>query len=188
VGGFAFPAESHDAALLRNLVPGGYTMRVAPGSSNGGITLLELFDASTSGTKALAHFSSVAVRAGLAGGERALVGGFTVTGEGSIRMLVRAVGPGLKQRGISSGATDPRLSIFRSGSNTPIASNDNWAVQPTGTDLTRLFAALGASALVPNSKDAALVVTLEPGNYTFRADAADGADGLALLEFYLIDL
>lgn len=187
MGAFAFPAGSHDAALLRNLVSGTYALRVAPTASSGGITLLEAFDASAVDAKS-ARVSGISVRAIVGAGDRAFVGGFTVTGGADVRLLVRAVGPGLKQRGITSGASDPRLSIFRSGSNVAVATNDNWSAQPDGHDLSRLFAALGASALADGAKDAALVISLAPGSYTFTADVADGVEGLALLEFYAIDL
>jgi hypothetical protein len=188
VGAFAYAANSGDAALLRNLVPGSYTLRVAPVASAGGVSLFELFDATPAGTTPAAKVNTIAARALAGVGGRALVGGFTVAADRPVRVLLRAIGPGLKQLGLASGATDARLSVFRAGSNVALASNDDWARQANNKDLTRLFAAAGAFALGENSKDAALDVTLEPGSYTFTADTGAGSEGLVLVEIRVIDL
>src|SRR5205085_925249 len=44
--------------------------------------------------------------------------------------------------------------------------------------------AVGAFPLTPGSKDAVLVVTLGPGNYTAQVSGAGGTSGVALLEVY----
>ena len=44
--------------------------------------------------------------------------------------------------------------------------------------------ALGAFALTAGSKDAALLVTLDPGVYTAQLSSADGSSGTALVEIY----
>jgi hypothetical protein len=44
---------------------------------------------------------------------------------------------------------------------------------------------VGAFVLAGNSsKDAALLVTLAPGNYTVQVRGADGTNGVALVEVY----
>jgi hypothetical protein len=45
---------------------------------------------------------------------------------------------------------------------------------------------VGAFALAPGSKDAAMVVLLSPGAYSAQAKGANGAEGVALVEVYEI--
>jgi hypothetical protein len=45
---------------------------------------------------------------------------------------------------------------------------------------------VGAFALGPGSKDAAMVVLLAPGAYSVQARGADGGSGVALVEVYEI--
>ena len=77
-----------------------------------------------------------------------------------------------------------------------LARNDNWetplAAQPgqsvaTGADLAAAALATGAFALAPGGKDAALIITLTPGNYSAQVTgAAPTATGAALVEIYEI--
>jgi hypothetical protein len=43
---------------------------------------------------------------------------------------------------------------------------------------------VGAFALTPGSRDAALLTTLAPGSYTVQVSGADGGTGEALVEIY----
>jgi len=45
---------------------------------------------------------------------------------------------------------------------------------------------VGAFALPVGSKDAALVITLPPGNYTVIVSGVAGASGVALAEVYAV--
>ena len=44
--------------------------------------------------------------------------------------------------------------------------------------------AVGAFALNPDSKDAALLLSLEPGAYTVQVSGVGGGTGVALVEVY----
>ena len=46
---------------------------------------------------------------------------------------------------------------------------------------------VGAFELGPGSKDAAFVITLQPGVYTVHTAGADGSTGVALVELYLVE-
>ena len=108
--------------------------------------------------------------------------------EGSLpkKVLLRAVGPGLAPFGLT-GLPDPRLELFDRGANL-LAVNDDWASTADVNGVVSTTAAAGAFALANGSKDAALVVTLQPGAYTVRALPASGPGGLAYLELYDVDL
>ena len=47
-----------------------------------------------------------------------------------------------------------------------------------------MFQSAGMGALTAGSKDAALLVTLEPGIYTAQVEGAAGTTGVALVEIY----
>lgn len=138
--------------------------------------------ASQSGNFALAPFAAAAplvnisTRAVLAAGD-ALTPGFVVGGTIPRRVLIRAVGPTLGAFGVSGPIPAPVLAIYRG--TTEIARNAGWAA-----NLAPTFSAVGAFALAPGSRDAALLLTLAPGAYTARID---GGAGEVLAEIYFVD-
>ncbi|MEO5958271.1 MAG: hypothetical protein ABIR80_04090, partial [Opitutaceae bacterium] len=97
-------------------------------------------------------------------------------------VLVRAVGPTLATAfGIGGTMADPKLELF-SESGVKLAENDNWGGTPA---LVNANTATGAfSPVVASSKDAALVITLAPGNYSARASGVNGGGGTAIVEVY----
>ena len=104
------------------------------------------------------------------------------------RVLVRAVGPTLGAAPFNLGdvLADPRIEL-RQGQALE-ASNDDWSI-PFGRGvgaqtLAETFALVGAFPLLPGSRDAALLVTLAPGNYTAEVKGTPGAAGLTLVEVY----
>lgn len=112
---------------------------------------------------------------------RSLITGFAVTGTAPKRVLLRAVGPTLSSFGVQGALADPRLRLY-SSSGAVVADNDNWS----GTDTSAAGSATGAFALAAGARDAATVVTLQPGVYTLVV-MANGGDGVALAEVYDAD-
>jgi hypothetical protein len=113
-----------------------------------------------------------------------LIAGFVIAGNGPLKLLVRGVGPSLAQYGVSGAVADPSLAVYRAGSSSPFATNDNWG---GATDVAAAALRTGAFPLPAGSKDAALLLTLEPGAYTLQLAAADTAGGEALAEIYIVD-
>src|SRR5581483_5639930 len=103
-----------------------------------------------------------------------LVAGFVIGGSTARTVLVRAIGPtlGAAPFNVAGAMTDPRLDLF--DGQTVINSNDNWG---GGSALSSAFTAVGAFALGTASKDAALLVTLQPGSYTVQVTGVAGANG-----------
>ena len=123
---------------------------------------------------------NISTRAVLAAGQ-VLNPGFVVGGLISRRVLVRAVGPTLGTAfGVQGSMADPSLIVFRGA--TQIADNNNWG---GAADLAVVFAAVGAFALPVASLDAAVLLTLAPGNYT--AQVRGTAAGDVLVEVYFVD-
>jgi hypothetical protein len=65
-----------------------------------------------------------------------------------------------------------------------VASNDDWA---GNEKLADTFTAIGAFPLGRTSKDAALITTVGPGNYTVNVTAGRATRGAVLLEIYQVE-
>jgi hypothetical protein len=79
---------------------------------------------------------------------------------------------------------DPTLTVFRGA--TVIGVNDNWQEQPNASAVASAAVQTGAFALTTGSKDSALVLTLDPGAYTFQVAGANRTTGVALVEVYVL--
>lgn len=191
-GAFKLNPGSRDAVLLLSLAPGAYTAQI---SANGnGIALVEVYDA-TSGTPLdTDQLVNISTRGFVDTGEGQLIAGFVVTGDAPKRVLIRGIGPGLTAFGVTGALADPELKLF-SGPNaaTPLAQNDNWgtplpiaggAAPATSAEIVTATTAAGAFPLAASSKDAALLVTLAPGNYSAVMSGTAGATGAGLVEVY----
>ena len=110
-----------------------------------------------------------------------LIAGFVIGGTEAKQVLIRGIGPALASLGVQGTLANPQLRLYR-GSEV-IAQNDDWSAGADSATLAGAFLRLGAFALAPGSKDAALLVTLAPGAYTAHI-LTDGAAGVALAEIY----
>lgn len=128
------------------------------------------------------RLANVSVRTRAGTGDRSLIVGFVVGGDGSTgpALLARAIGPGLTAFGVSGALADPQLTLF-SGS-VVVAANDDW---DGNADVAAAGGRVGAFALPANSRDAALYrASLPAGAYTLQVVATGSATGIALAELY----
>lgn len=172
VGAFSLPGGSRDAAVLQPINgPGSAQMN----TTTTGLGLVELYDTTQDNAVRLINLS---VLSRVGGGAEALVAGFVVTGTGTKALLVRGIGPNLRDFGVPDFLADPRLEIMDAAGQTLIGVDD-W--EPS---LTRTFAEVGAFPLAAGSKDSALQIIAQPGTYTVRLSASTPVAGQALLEIY----
>jgi hypothetical protein len=173
VGAFGFAAGSRDAALSQTIT-GAFTVRAS--GTGAGVILLELYETDRG---ALQRLVNVSARNRVGTGADILIAGFSVSGAGGKQLLIRAVGPTLAAFGVPGPLADPALSVI-DGKGAAVGSNDNWPATLAAT-----FAQVGAFPLTPNSRDAALLVTLPAGNtYTIQVSGVGNATGEALVEVY----
>ena len=171
---------SKDSALVEALTGNLYTAHVTGAAGTTGVALAEVYDADlTDKTKRLAALS---VRSQVGAGESLLIAGFVLAGDAPRQVVVRAVGPGLTGS-VANYLANPEIKLWRlaGGEWTLVDSNDDWS---GSADDAAAFAAAGMGALTAGSKDAALLVTLEPGIYTLQVNGAAGTSGVALVEIY----
>jgi hypothetical protein len=177
----AFPltdATSRDAATLFALSSGSYTAQVSGVGGTTGIALVEIYDSTDSFTDLSTRLTNLSARTRVGSGSDVLIVGFTIAGS-SNRLLIRGIGPSLAAFGVSGFIADPQIEIYQGS--TRVAVNDDWE----GSEAVRTASLLlNAFALPAASKDAAVVVSLQPGSYTAVVRATNGAAGVALVEVY----
>ena len=173
VGAFPLQAGSRDAAFLQS-IDGSRSVHLK--GTGAGVALVELYDTGSGNTPRLVNVSA---RNQVGRGDNILIFGFFVDGSGAKNLLIRAIGPRLTDLGVTGVLADPRLDVFRGGTATPVAGNDDW-----NESLAPTFIAVGAFGLTPGSRDAALVTSLAPGSYTVQVSGVNEGTGEALVEIY----
>ena len=186
----AFPIDAnalsaftnYGSALAPQLARGAFTFVTRSGDRASGLVLFELYDlGSATSPPFVRNFS---FRGFTGPGDAVMIVGFIVSGETSLRLLVRGIGPTLASFGIAGVAPDPRLAIYASGASCPLAQNDDWA---NDADVANAARRVQAFALPANSRDAALLVALPPGSYTGQLTVAAHTAGHAMFELYVVD-
>jgi hypothetical protein len=133
------------------------------------------------------RLANVASRALTGPGQSAHVLGFVVSGARPKAMLVRGVGPALTSFGITNALPDPSLTIFNAAGQAVFTNND-WSAPiagaATAAELATAATRAGAFALSANSRDAAMLVQLDPGAYTAVVSDTSGATGVSLVEVH----
>jgi sugar lactone lactonase YvrE len=183
VGAFAFSDNaSKDSALYdAAFIPGSYSVQITGTGGTTGVALAEIYDATPAAslTATTPRLTNVSARTQVGTGDDILFAGFVIGGNSERTVLIRAVGPTLQTFGVAGVLVDPRLELF-TGS-TRINENDNWA---GAANLAAASVAVGAFPLPVGSRDAILLVTLQPGSYTAQVSGVGNTTGVALVEVY----
>jgi len=128
---------------------------------------------------------NIALRGVPLSGEEVIIAGFSVVGSGEKNLLIRAVGPGLLNKGVSDFLEDPSVSFF--GPAGPFGGNDDWGQSASAGILPEEMARVGAFALDEGSTDSADIVSLTSGVYTAIVANEGGESGITLVEVYNAD-
>ncbi|MDO8540573.1 MAG: lamin tail domain-containing protein [Opitutaceae bacterium] len=187
VGAFPYaPPSSKDAGISQPaLAPANYTVQVSDVGTGAGTVIAELYDATPASafTATTPRLINVSVLKQIGAGTT-LTAGFVIDGPTSKTVLVRAVGPtlGLPPFNIPGVMADPILELFNNATGAKINENNDWGGTTT---LSAGFTSTGAFALTnASTKDAALLVTLAPGQYSARVSSPDGGGGMVIVEVY----
>jgi hypothetical protein len=189
VGAFPYPSTtSKDAAIYVSAVGSGdNSVKISGVGTSAGTMIAELYDSTP-----LAQFGSATPRlinvSVLKNVGASTTVGFVVGGSTPMNVLVRAVGPTLGTSFSYPGViADPKLTLY--SGQTALGSNDDWGTPvgsgaATGAQLATTFTTVGAFNLIAGSKDAAILTSLAPGDYTVQVTAATGSTGNAIIELY----
>jgi hypothetical protein len=132
---------------------------------------------------AASRLANISTRGPVLAGSDVMIGGFVIGGATPKKVLLTARGPSLAAFGIADAIADPKLEVF-SGS-ALVASNDNWQSGVAGD-----VAAIASTGTFPyglapsDAKEAALLLTLNPGAYTAIVSGADGGTGVGIVEVF----
>ena len=99
-----------------------------------------------------------------------------VSGPGSIKVLLRGIGPSLAQSDVTGALQDPVLELHN-GNGAMIAEDDNWR----DTQQTEIQ----ATGLAPtDDRESAIIASLPKGDYTAVLSGKNSTTGVALVEVY----
>ena len=155
------PENDLESAVIVTLPPGSYTAIVSGNNGGGGIALVEVYDLDLAANSTATR--RIVWRLIINSGEPPVV-------------VLRAIGPSLGSAGIVNPLQDPVIQLF-DVNGALIVQNDNWHdATPT---------AIKATLLPPtDDREAGIVVSLDPGNYTAIVSGKNGSTGVALVEAY----
>jgi len=168
------PKHDLESAIVRTLAPGAYTAVMRGKDDTTGVGLVELYDLDPGADSRLVN---IATRGLVQTGDNAMIAGMIAVGPvgSSQRVLVRAIGPSLP---VAGKLADPTLEVVN-GNGTVLRSNDGWRSDQR--------AAIEGTTIPPtNDLEAAIIETLQPGNYTAIVRGAGGSTGVALVEVYTL--
>jgi hypothetical protein len=169
------PGNDLESAIVATLPANNsaYTA-VVRGVNNGtGVGVVEVYDLDGKVDSKLANIST---RGLVKTGDNVLIGGLIVVGQGSQKVIVRALGPSLP---IAGALADPSLELH-DGNGAILETNDNWVDSPNKQ-------AIVDSTIPPtNNSESAIVRLLTPGNYTAVVRGVNNLTGIALVEVYAL--
>lgn len=171
------------AAIAQTLVftsptTAAYTISSAFGSQAGTV----VFENITTTISAGAGLSNMSVRAVVPVGSQIIPG---LVLDSRSRVLLRVAGPTLATFNVPGTLPNPKLTVM-SGS-TVVATNDDWSSTSSNQAAVQDAAnKTGAFGFIVGSRDAALVLDLNAGNYTCVISGDAGTSGEVILEVYRV--
>lgn len=175
------PGDNREAAILidvpSNATNATYTAIVRSKGNLPGVGLVEVFELDSG---AGANILNLSTRGAISGGDNVMIAGFISQGTDQRRLILRALGPSLTDRGVPDVLPDPILEL-RDAQGNLVESNDDWQTSPGAAEISGYNLAPG------DPHESALVRTLDSGTYTaiVRGTAASPA-GTALVEIYQV--
>jgi hypothetical protein len=169
------PEDPREAAIKATLDPGSYTVVLQDRNGAPGTAMVEVYDISRGAKARLANISTL----GTTDANNILIGGIIAGGDGpaNAEVIVRAIGPTLRSRGVFVALQDPTLEL-RDSNGAVLAFNDDWPdnYEQLGSAVTDFG---------PNdSRECAMRVSLPHGSYTALVRGKNNSGGTALVEFY----
>ena len=167
------PLNDYESGMVKTLVPGAYTVILTGKGGTTGVGLVEVYDVDATVDSKLAN---IATRGFVDQGDNVLIGGMIILGAGTTNVLFRAIGPSLIPLGVGNALTDTTLELFN-GQGVAVATNDDWQDSQKSE--------IEATTIPPSDpREAAILRSLSPGNYTAIVRGKGNSTGVALIEAY----
>ena len=166
--------DQHTATLLRDgtvLIAAGVRRDYTIANGISFLASAELY------VKSAPCLLNISTRTHVLSDDKALIGGFIITGTKPKTVIVRGIGPSLQ---IPGALTDPIIEVH-GPSGQLLATNDNWKDAATRQQISD-------SGLAPTSDfESALWGTIDPGAYTVILRGRNGETGIGSVEVYDLD-
>jgi hypothetical protein len=168
------PPNPAEAVVVASLAPGSYTAVLRSADGTEGNALCELYDLAPGNSTV----RNISTRGEVGTGDDVMIGGFIIGGTTPAKIMVRAIGPSLAAFGVSGVLPDPVLELHdKDGS--LIYQNDNWRAEQAQQIID--------TTIPPSDEsESAIIATLAPGAYTAIVHDAGTAQGVALVEVYIL--
>jgi hypothetical protein len=171
------PADDRESALVTTLGPATYTGLIRGVNDTTGIATIEVYDLQATIPGELANLS---VRGDVRTDDDVLIAGLILQGGTPKRVMFRAIGPSLGEKGVPGALQDPTLALHN-GNGSLVLSNDNWHQAPN-------VAEIQSSGLAPtHDRESAILTTVAPDSYTAIVRGVNRTTGIALAEAYKLD-
>ena len=168
------PSNGKESSIIANLAPGEYTAVVRGFGDTVGTGLVDAYDMSAASPAKVVNF---ATRGLIQPGDKLLTAGLIIQ-NGPVRAVIRAIGPSLIAFNITNALPDTTLQLRDQNGNL-VQENDDWQ-----TDQKQELESTGLQPT--NPKEAALVQTIPPGQYTAQVRGKPEATGIGVVEVYFI--
>jgi hypothetical protein len=131
---------------------------------------------------------NISTRSFVQTGDNVMIGGLTVQGAVTKRVIIRAIGPELTQYGISNALANPTLELHNA-TGALIGFNDNWQTTIIGGIITtNQVSDIRNSGHAPTAaSESAIIADLPAGKYTAIVHGVNNTTGVALVEVYDLD-
>jgi uncharacterized delta-60 repeat protein len=168
------PSNDLESAIIADLAPGSYTAVVRGVGNTTGTGVVDAYDLSAASPARLAN---IATRGLVQPGDKLMIAGFIVQ-NGPVKAVVRAIGPSLSAFGISNALPDTTVQL-RDSNGAVVRENDDWQTDQQ-QDLIN-------TGLQPSDDlEAALVETLQPGQYTAQVRGNPEQTGIGVVQVYFL--
>jgi hypothetical protein len=113
-------------------------------------------------------------------GDAVIVSEFAVQGTTTEDVLLRAIGPSLRQFGVQGALKNPTLTLLDARGRV-IDSNDDWVDSPDKQEI------IDTGIAPTDDRESAIIQTLSPGIYTTVLRGVHNTTGVALSEVFVLD-
>jgi uncharacterized delta-60 repeat protein/uncharacterized repeat protein (TIGR01451 family) len=168
------PSNDLESAIIANLAPGSYTAVVRGLGNTVGTGVVDAYDLSADSPARLAN---IATRGLVQAGDKLMIAGFIVQ-NGPVTAVIRAIGPSLSAFGITNALADTTLQL-RDQNGIIVLENDDWR-----TDQEQEL--LNTGLQPTNDLEAAIVVTIQPGQYTAQVRGKNDTTGIGVVQVYFL--
>jgi hypothetical protein len=139
-----------------------------------GTGVVDAYDLSPASPARLANIST---RGLIQPGDQLMIAGFIIQ-SGPVKAVVRAIGPSLSAFGINNALPDTTLQL-RDSNGVIVRENDDWQ-----TDQKQELESTGLQPT--NDLEAALIETLQPGQYTAQVRGKPETTGIGVVQVYFL--